>query len=520
MKNLQVYLKEDLKQQFSLFYGYGLSRKPFYQNTFYQNTYNFWRYYSLRSDILQKLRFNHLSIIKLENRWGMEYSQKDFNNSEPVYVVVNQSDYQFVLLSKNMQNLNSQINNLQSNNKNLSDQIDNQNNQINSLTNQLNEEKQNRKNEKKIFDDFKKSFEEEKKSIEKKNIEKSKKYITNLIINKYLKKFEIEEEKENKFKTSLTEFMIKFTEEYMQYSQQFLQQFKMNSQKIVKEYNINKDNLFINHINFIVIGQAGVGKSCFINESLMLPENKRAREGKGKSVTDKSILYCSEKLKMIRMWDTQGLDYKTTQEFILNEVKRLVDDGLKKGPDHFINIILYCTTGDRFQDEDGQLIQEIMKIYPFDNLPVIITQLKAYFKKEAEEMEKIIRKILENYLDHNIVKKIEIRSIVSREMRDENKVYKARGIPELLRLSFDIMSRALTSATFKKLTQDIENLCKFYVDQKIEFIQKIFKYEMEILEVAKTKFIDDMEEEQQYFEMNEKKRKQKKIYQNKIYIVK
>ncbi len=35
---------------------------------------------------------------------------------------------------------------------------------------------------------------------------------------------------------------------------------------------------------------------------------------------------------------------------------------------------------------------------------------------------------------------------------------------ELLRLSFDIMSRALISATFKKLTQDIKNLCKFYVD--------------------------------------------------------
>ena len=49
-------------------------------------------------------------------------------------------------------------------------------------------------------------------------------------------------------------------------------------------------------------------------------------------------------------------------------------------------------------------------------------------------------------------------------MRDGNNVYKARGINELLRLSFDIMSRALTSATFKKLTQDIENLCKFYVD--------------------------------------------------------
>ena len=76
---------------------------------------------------------------------------------------------------------------------------------------------------------------------------------------------------------------------------------------------------------------------------------------------------------------------------------------------------------------------------------------------------------------------------------------------EIFRLSFDIMSRALTSATFKKLIQDIENLCKFYVEQKINFIQKIFKYEMEILEVVKTKFVDDMEE--QNFEMNVKKRK-------------
>ena len=46
-----------------------------------------------------------------------------------------------------------------------------------------------------------------------------------------------------------------------------------------------------------------------------------------------------------------------------------------------------------------------MKIYPSDNLPVIITQLKAYFKQQAQEMENIIRKILENYLDYNIIKK-------------------------------------------------------------------------------------------------------------------
>ena len=48
----------------------------------------------------------------------------------------------------------------------------------------------------------------------------------------------------------------------------------------------------------------------------------------------------------------------------MNEIKRLVEEGLKKGPDHYINLILYCTKGDRFQEEDGQLINEIMKLYP------------------------------------------------------------------------------------------------------------------------------------------------------------
>ena len=33
------------------------------------------------------------------------------------------------------------------------------------------------------------------------------------------------------------------------------------------------------------------------------------------------------------MWDTQGLDYKISQEYILNEVKRIFEDGLNKGPD-------------------------------------------------------------------------------------------------------------------------------------------------------------------------------------------
>ena len=200
--------------------------------------------------------------------------------------------------------------------------------------------------------------------------------------------------------------MSKFTKEYMTYCQTFIKSFKNHSEAIINNYKVNENTLSINHINFIVIGSAGVGKSSFINESLLLQGNNKAKEGKGTSVTKESSLYTSDKLTMIRMWDTPGLDNKIRQADILKEITRLVEDGLKKGPDHYINIILYCNKGDRFQVEDAEMIREIMKLYPMDNLPVIITQLQVYFQDDANEMEVVIREILQNYLEYKIVRKI------------------------------------------------------------------------------------------------------------------
>ena len=337
------------------------------------------------------------------------------------------------------------------------------------------------------------SFEERKKNIEKINLEKSKEYITKLIANKFVKEFDNEEGKKNPFTISLFEHMKKFNEEYMEFCSKFIKSLKENSQKIVNEFNIKDNKIFIEHINFIVIGKAGVGKSAFINESLLLPKEKRAKEGIGESITDKSSVYESDKLKMVRMWDTQGLDYKISQEFILNEIKRIVENGLKQGPDHYINIILYCTADERFQNEDAQLIYEIMKLYPSDNLPVIITQLQAYFIERAKRMQKIIREKLSKYLDKSISDKIEIRDIVAREEKGGIEVFKARGIPELLKLSVELMGRSITSATCKKFSNEIEILCKNYVEKQINYIEKQFKYEMEILDVSRSMYVEDME---------------------------
>ena len=356
---------------------------------------------------------------------------------------------------------------------------------------------QNAQREKKRnFNRMKNAFEQSQQNIEKKNVEESEKYIEKYLSNSILKEFEIENEKKLDFKISLISRIQNFTQEFMNFCKNFINNFKSNTEKIINEFDI-KDINPIEHLNFIVIGRAGVGKSSFINESLLLSEEKRAKEGVGVSVTHESALYNSDKLKMIRMWDTQGLDYRVTQEYILNEITRLVENGLKKGPDHYINIILYCTSGDRFQNEDGQLIYEIMKLYPSDNLPVVITQLQSYFKTKSKKMEKTIRNVLDNYLDHKLVEKIEIKSVVARDFIDEDKTFKAYGIPELLRLSFDIMGRSISSATCKNIIEVIAKLCENFMDKKILYVKNLFKYEMELLEVAKSLFVNNLEEEEE-----------------------
>lgn len=94
-------------------------------------------------------------------------------------------------------------------------------------------------------------------------------------------------------------------------------------------------------------------------------------------------------------------------------------------------------------------------------------------------MKKIIREILEKFLKPEIVDKIEISSVVSRN----KKQYKARGIPELLIKSLNLMGRSISSATFKNISKDIEQLCKMDIfrNEKINYLNFPIKDEMEVL---------------------------------------
>ena len=385
---------------------------------------------------------------------------------------------------KKISNLEFMMGNLTSENIRNKNIISNMTNKNKRLTEDLNKMKEDKEKEKKDSKDCDDKFKIEKNKIKGEMIEEWRKEINKILIKDYIDEFEIKGGKQKTSTITMIKSFENFTNEFIKQSENYINSFKENSKTIIEQFDSNKTNNSIEHINFIVIGPAGVGKSSFINQSLLLDRNNRALDGIGESITNKSHLYTSNKLTMIRMWDTCGIDFKKNPKVVLDEIKNLVNDGLKKGPDSFINIILYCTNAgsSRFQEEEGQLIKAIMELYPSDNLPVIITQLQAYFKEDAKKMEEEIRRILSKYLEEHIVNKIEIKSIVAKRKENINPY----GIPELLKCSIDKMGKAITSATSKKFSGEIEDMCEEFVEKKLSSINNIFKDEFELLEYSKS----------------------------------
>ena len=157
------------------------------------------------------------------------------------------------------------------------------------------EEEKRRRQEEKNIKNFNEEFIKDKNDIKNKKYEECKKEIDKILINNYRTEFEEEERKKSRTTLSLIEKTNNFTNEFIKYSDNYVESFKKNSKKIIDEYDTKKNQISIKHINFIVIGAAGVGKSSFINQSLLLEKNKRAREGIGESVTNESHLYTSDK---------------------------------------------------------------------------------------------------------------------------------------------------------------------------------------------------------------------------------
>ena len=169
------------------------------------------------------------------------------------------------------------------------------------------------------------------------------------------------------------------------------------------------------------------------------------------------------------MYDTPGINSNISHDFIFQKVKEIQSQKNNKN-----NIILFCITEQhRFNKIDGELIQKIMKLYPFNDLPVIIVILQSY-SESSIEMKESIKKILLEYLNKEIVDKIEIKEVIAKNKKfSQNLEIKAKGIPDLLKTAFEIKGKRIYSEKLNNFTQEMNEFKKKNIDTKLNIIKEI-----------------------------------------------
>ena len=122
------------------------------------------------------------------------------------------------------------------------------------------------------------------------------------------------------------------------------------AQDCIKAINERIKNL--THMNIIVAGKTGVGKSTLINA--IFRENL-VKTGIGKPVTQHMRCY-SKKDVPLSIYDTRGFELgKTAQEEVKQEVLHAIQDGLaSRDVNKAIHCIWYCVnaTSNRIEEEE------------------------------------------------------------------------------------------------------------------------------------------------------------------------
>ena len=234
--------------------------------------------------------------------------------------------------------------------------------------------------------------------------------------------------------------------------------------------NENKDNLFssrinnslkklskkmseleVKHLNILLVGPTGVGKSTLINSLLKLDEDKQAHADITKPTTKSFNVYESNEISNIRLIDSRGIekgDYNI-DEFV-NEVKNYIEKSeLNGNPDNFVHCIWYCTTGTRFEDIEEKTLNKLASIYDDSKLPIIVVYTQAIIPQYYNAMKEIIIKNNKN---------LEFLPVVAKSIKLlEGKNIKPYNLDKLLFDSLEKAKNAVSSSVYSAIKKMVKN---------------------------------------------------------------
>ena len=127
------------------------------------------------------------------------------------------------------------------------------------------------------------------------------------------------------------------------------------------------------HLNILIVGPCGVGKTTLINALLKL----NLKTGIGAPQTQKIDPHTSNEIPFLRLIDSKGIekDPSVGVDFTFAEISKYIKE--MNDPDSYIHCIWYCWTGTRLEDIEIKLLKKLAKEYTLKDLPVIIVYTNA-----------------------------------------------------------------------------------------------------------------------------------------------
>ena len=243
--------------------------------------------------------------------------------------------------------------------------------------------------------------------------------------------------------------------------------FRINN--ILDKLSNKMSKLEVNHLNILLVGPSGVGKSFLINTLLQLDERKKADTRASKPTTKTFNIYESNKVPKIRLIDSRGIEKGNYNvENFVNEITNFVEEQeLKGNPDYFVHCIWYCVTGTRFEDIEEETLSKLSSIYDDSKLPIIVVYTQAMVPEYYEAIKNEVYKIKNNF---------DYIPVVAKDIKlADGSTVKPKNLDKLLINSLEKSKNAVYSSVFSSLKKNIYNETDNQIEMSLNKINEDLK---------------------------------------------
>ena len=226
----------------------------------------------------------------------------------------------------------------------------------------------------------------------------------------------------------------------------------------------------VEHLNIILVGPSGVGKSTLIKSLLKV----NLKTGYGSPQTQNIEFHTSKEFPILRLADSKGIeknseaDIYTIRDSITNFINQQIETN---DPDKFIHCVWYCFSGTRLEGSEVEILKLLSQQYTSDTLPVIIVLTRAISQPDIKNAK--------NYIHNDLKLDNEFIDILSEadeiESNGQMLILPPKNLDKLIEISLAKSMKSFNSACFEGKLNEI----KRKIQKKFEDLMNKLKIMLE-----------------------------------------